>query len=169
MWNLSKRKMSEIFRGEGSSTAKLTKKDVIEIKKRLINNEHPKDIAIDYPVDWTQISAIKTGKHWSHVKVEGFKPARDEKYRQYKLTKEDVIEIKRLLAKEELTQARIAELYGVSIYTISDIKRGKVGEIPYHESEHSNYRSWPSRKTGQRLHGGIPAQKISRFSNYSLG
>jgi len=39
------------------------------------------------------------------------------------LTERDVIQIKLLLKEGKLTQKEIADMFGVSVYTISDIKR----------------------------------------------
>jgi len=41
----------------------------------------------------------------------------------HKLTERDVIQIKLLLKEGKLTQKEIADMFGVSVYTISDIKR----------------------------------------------
>lgn len=46
---------------------KLSIDDVIEIKKRLSNKEFHKDIAKDYGVSISQISAINTNRKWKHV------------------------------------------------------------------------------------------------------
>lgn len=41
------------------------------------------------------------------------------------LSEDDVLEIRRLIADGNMTQPQIAERFGVSRYTICDIKRGK--------------------------------------------
>jgi len=49
-----------------------------------------------------------------------------ENHPQHKLTEEQVIQIKLLLKEGILTQQEIADMFGVSRITISDIKRGKI-------------------------------------------
>lgn len=52
-------------------TSKLTEEQVIEIKQRLISWEQWDKIAIDMNVRPATISAIKSGKSWKHIHVEG--------------------------------------------------------------------------------------------------
>lgn len=54
------------LKGEKNSQSKLTKKDVIEIKKRL-ENETLTAISKDYDISISVISKIKLGKAWKHV------------------------------------------------------------------------------------------------------
>ena len=54
-------------RGENSGNAKLTLRDVIEIKARLASGESPKDISKFYGVVSCTISAIKHKRLWRHV------------------------------------------------------------------------------------------------------
>lgn len=48
--------------------AKLTEKDVLEIRKLLSKGKYQKDIAAAFNVQQSAISAIKVGKHWGHIK-----------------------------------------------------------------------------------------------------
>lgn len=56
-----------ILRGEDVGTAKLTNKNVLEIKKRLISGEKQADIAKDYLVHASTISLIHRNKFWRHI------------------------------------------------------------------------------------------------------
>lgn len=47
----------------------LSKNDVIDIKKRLFDNETCKDIANDYKISRECVSSIKTGRTWSWLKI----------------------------------------------------------------------------------------------------
>lgn len=55
--------------GVNNSCSKLTEKQVVEIKKRIKDNESNMIIAKDYHVSRTLISHIKNGKLWSHIKI----------------------------------------------------------------------------------------------------
>lgn len=54
-------------RGEKSSRAKLTEKEVLEIIKRLKNAENMHQIANDYNVDYSAINSILVHKNWKHL------------------------------------------------------------------------------------------------------
>lgn len=53
--------------GEKHHNAKLSKDDVINIKTRITNGELQKDLAREYGMSTSQISAIKVGKCWRDV------------------------------------------------------------------------------------------------------
>lgn len=53
--------------GENNHKAKLTESDVIEIRKRLKNNEFQKTIAKDYGVSATTIGHISRNESWRHI------------------------------------------------------------------------------------------------------
>lgn len=63
----TKQKLRDIFSGEKSSNVKLTTKDVIQIKKDLINNVNINLIANNYNVHPKTIKDIFCGKTWKHV------------------------------------------------------------------------------------------------------
>jgi hypothetical protein len=58
-------------KGENNNSAKLTKKDVMEIKTALLNPYFGinKDLARKYAVAPVTISNIKKGRIWAHVKI----------------------------------------------------------------------------------------------------
>lgn len=62
--NLNSRK------GSKNCKAKLSEENVIQIKKRLLNKEKVKEIVKDFPVGITTIRNIKTGRSWTHIKIE---------------------------------------------------------------------------------------------------
>lgn len=45
----------------------LTKKQVIEIKQKMADGAKNKDLALEYGMSPSQISAIRTGKSWAHI------------------------------------------------------------------------------------------------------
>lgn len=57
--------------GEGNGKAKLTKEEVIKIKKEILSESSRSlaQIARQYGVDWTTVSCIKRGKSWKWLKV----------------------------------------------------------------------------------------------------
>jgi len=56
-------------RGEEIGTAKVTEKQVREIKIRLKNGETPFQISKDYPIGKDAIYRIKWGRRWTHVEI----------------------------------------------------------------------------------------------------
>jgi len=62
-------KMTKRIEGEKHYNARLTEKQVIEIKERLQKGERNINIAKDYDVTNHHISAIKTGKKWKHITI----------------------------------------------------------------------------------------------------
>lgn len=58
-----------IPKGENRYNSKLTPEDVVEIKKRLKNNETCSNIAKDYPISRSGIYEIKKEKNWKHIKI----------------------------------------------------------------------------------------------------
>lgn len=111
------------------TNAKLSREQVIEIKKLLVAGNHTQyEIADKFGVTRDTVKCIKTGKSWSHVKVDGFTPS---KYSMNgmdnpvsKLNYDDVIKIK-LMLKDGVKQQDIADLFNVNRSTIYKIKTGK--------------------------------------------
>jgi len=64
-------KRKRTAKGEKSGKSKLTKQQVIEIKKRLLNYQWGDDIRIakDYNVDRSCINNIKNGRTWKHLNL----------------------------------------------------------------------------------------------------
>lgn len=61
-------KENKVSAGENNPKAKLTEKDVRDIRQRLSNGEDPKDIGKLYKVHRNSIAAIRDGKTWKDVK-----------------------------------------------------------------------------------------------------
>jgi len=61
-------KHGRIPRGDQSKRAKLTEAQAKEILRRCARGEHPKQIALDYPVGWWTIESIKRGDSWAHLR-----------------------------------------------------------------------------------------------------
>jgi hypothetical protein len=54
-------------RGEKHSQAKLTEKQVVEIKSKIIQGCRNIDLAIEYNISAKNISNIKTSRRWAHI------------------------------------------------------------------------------------------------------
>lgn len=65
-----KEKLRELYSGEGSITAKLTKSDVVHIRYRFLNGERQADISKDYPVTRQTIYDIVRGRRWQNVPMD---------------------------------------------------------------------------------------------------
>ncbi|MDI6840449.1 MAG: hypothetical protein QMD71_06360 [bacterium] len=111
---------------------KMSEKEVKMIKLMLEVGCKNSYVAREFGISPGAVSDIKHGKTWAHVKLEDdwerpeppAKPYKPEgKPRNAKLGKEQVARIKLLLGKG-YTNVELAERYGVSEETISDIKRG---------------------------------------------
>lgn len=57
-------------RGEKHGGAKLTDAQVMQIKRRYANGELQKTLAVEFNVDFRNISSIVTGASWKHVILE---------------------------------------------------------------------------------------------------
>jgi 5-methylcytosine-specific restriction endonuclease McrA len=55
--------------GEKVKVSKLKEKDVIEIKKRLLNGERATHLGREFGVDEKAIRSIKTNQTWKHVQI----------------------------------------------------------------------------------------------------
>ena len=115
-----------LFNTHGTQTqSKLTEVQVLDIWELLEENRLSyRQIAECFDVSVKTIQKIKYGKAWR--KVTGYKVTSTKPTRRYwsKLTVKQVSEIKALLRERRLSVREIAELYGVSKWTIRDIKRG---------------------------------------------
>lgn len=65
-----KQKLRDLYSGEGSLTAKLKKKDVVEIRYRFLMGERQIDICKDYPVGPQTIYDIVHGRRWKSVPMD---------------------------------------------------------------------------------------------------
>ena len=62
-----KRRNGKTQRGEQSRSARLTEKDVLEIRQRYAAGEHSGPLSIEFGVTPTSIRAVSSGKSWKHI------------------------------------------------------------------------------------------------------
>jgi DNA-binding CsgD family transcriptional regulator len=111
-------------KGENKSWAKLSEKDVCDIKKMFVENISSTEIANKYKVSVGTISNIRSGRAWKDVcpNVKWYNPERRKANR--KILAED-IPIIRTMFKENMTDTQIAKIYGCNRGTIFQIRCGK--------------------------------------------
>lgn len=63
----SKKRLSKYFSGEKSTSVKLSRKQVIEIRIRSLNGEVQREIAKDYPVTYQTVNDIIRGRRWKSI------------------------------------------------------------------------------------------------------
>jgi group I intron endonuclease len=129
-------------RGERNATTNLKDAEVLEIKL-LLNKQKElglsnKEIYEKFGINRGILDHIKRETSWDHIKVEGYNPH----FRDKKLDKEKVFEIKNMLVKG-VKQSEIENLYGISSTHISAINN----EIVWKEVI---VDSWESRKNEKR-------------------
>jgi uncharacterized protein (DUF433 family) len=114
------------LRGEGAATAKLTRRQVLEIVRRCQAGERYGTVARDFPVGKSQVARIMRGGAWAHVTGIESGPGRPrgEDFESAKLTRTDVLEIVRRYDAGE-TQMSIARDFPVSQSAVSKIVRGE--------------------------------------------
>jgi len=107
---------SHRFRGEKNTNSKLTDEQVIEIRRNYIKYDlKVKDISNEYGICRRTVENLLTGKSYKHL------PYNMKRLKKFKLTDEQVIEIRKLYNTLEYTQKQLAELFKVSRSTIKDI------------------------------------------------
>ncbi len=117
--------------GSKHHNAVLKEEDVIEILKMIKDGYRAKTIAFLYNVKPSNISALKCGKSWRHISridytiTPAVSKPKIPKGKHSKLTDNKVIEILDRLADGE-KQTAIAEFYGVTPPTISNINCGAI-------------------------------------------
>lgn len=110
-----------------SKPSKLKDVDIIKLKEMLRDGIQHRIIAEKFNVNPSNISMISTGKTWSHVEVEGFTPIirkGGELSPSSKLTKEVVIEIKKML-EQGINGNEIARIFNINKSAVYDIKQGR--------------------------------------------
>lgn len=125
--------------GENNVGAKVTEKEVIEIRKKCATKQYTLvELAKEYNVTPKTIKYIVNYDTWKHVIVDGaptkykrFKPQKliesnsGENAYNNKLTKRDVLQIRRLYKNTECTQKELAKKFGVNSRHISRIVNKK--------------------------------------------
>jgi hypothetical protein len=114
------------YHGGRGSHRLLSRKEASEVKKRLADGDYYtfETLGQRFGVNKTVISNIAQGKTYTDVPGG---PVKKGKYRpNLKLTYEDVVNIKRTLVTDpDMSYIGIANQFGVSEYTISDIALGR--------------------------------------------
>lgn len=102
--------------GERNAQAKLTEQDVEKIRAMSRDGQTQRSIAQAVGISLMQVNRIVRGLRWAHSATK--RPA------MARLSERDVAEIRAIAAAGALSQARLAQLYGVSQMQISRIVRG---------------------------------------------
>lgn len=133
----TKKFLSERQIGELNHSSILTDDEVKDIRLLLkFSSLTQKEIADLYNTKFQNISNIKLNKSWKHVVINeieelpnNLKISSDEiiknREHKYRLTIDEVVEIKNLLRDKNLMQKEIARIFNVNPVAISDIKRGR--------------------------------------------
>lgn len=112
--------------GEKVNGAKLTEKQVIEIKKLLAAGAKQREIAEKFNVSRESISRIQKGIVWSHVEVAGFTPFKrspEGAKGNSRISEDDVRTIRKLHSTGKYSYQSLARIYGVSDKNISMLVR----------------------------------------------
>jgi DNA-binding XRE family transcriptional regulator len=110
------------LKGEKNKNSKINETTVKEIR---LSKDSAKILAKKYGVGRSQITRIRNGDSWGHIKENILKKGenhRGEKNSQAKLTEKQIKEIR---AIKDLSQDKIAKIYGISQTTISEIRLNK--------------------------------------------
>ncbi len=105
--------------GERNGGSKLTQAEVVTIRERHAAGETRKDLALEYGLAVSSVGRIVTGQKWPHA------PGPIVEKASGRLSREDVIEIRRLYREEKLFQWKIAERFGTTPGNISSIVLGR--------------------------------------------
>lgn len=121
----TKTKMSEARTGKyyKRSTDVINEELAIKIKTKLINNEHPSEIANELNIRYGIINNILSNNTWSHVKVDGWDEWRTSRKTYTRLSKKDHEKIYKLYKSNKYTKYELAELYGKGVKMIEKILR----------------------------------------------
>lgn len=132
----TREKISKGCRGENAGTAKLTAKDVKEIKRLIVEGDMTlKEIGEKFDVTKNAISSIRKGKSWKHVTLDKLdQPLSNFSNKELglgvelsgKLTKDDVKTIKNLLKNTNLTHQEIADKFPVCRQLVTQINNHKM-------------------------------------------
>lgn len=68
----TRRKIGESFQGSKSKFAKIDERSAEEIKRRLISSETQRSISDSTGLSYSIVSAIRAGRTWTHVFVDGW-------------------------------------------------------------------------------------------------
>lgn len=117
--------------------SKLSEKDILDIRQLAAENEFPlHEIADAYNIDTTYVSEISKGTCWPHVagprtdkkhtRASLSQFPKGENHHQAKITEQQVIGIRNLIAEGVLTQGEIGAMFGIDQTQVSDIAGGEI-------------------------------------------
>jgi DNA-binding CsgD family transcriptional regulator len=112
-------------RGEQQGHSVLTRRDVERIRELYASGEHIQaELAEMFGVSKSAISLVVRGENWRHVggPISNI-PARGEACYNAKLTRDDVVEIRRLYATGGYSYREIGEMFGISPVSAFDVVR----------------------------------------------
>jgi hypothetical protein len=115
----------DIPKGMERPNATLTDEDVVKIKQLLIQRVSSREIGRQMSISSHIVDAIKKGRSWTHVHVEGFSPFvydhKGESVRTAKLNKDKVVNIRELHATGEYSFSELGRMYSISPSSIRDV------------------------------------------------
>lgn len=111
-----------IAKGEKQGSSILTEEIVIKMKKAYMEGKSISDIKKLFDLKKSTVEAVLQERNWKHVKVDGYKYKKNVKMKN--LTKDVVLEI-RVCYNKGMKMIQIAEKFGVSRNTVSNIVRRK--------------------------------------------
>ena len=115
--------------GERNGSAKLTGEQVLEICDLYLSGKwSPPRIAKKLDINENSVDRVICGSNWQHLISSELREKLDrmrEKYKRGKLSFEDAASIRRSLQENLHTRQQLADIFGVSYWTIYDIVRGK--------------------------------------------
>lgn len=107
------------LKGENAPRVKLTDSIIIEIRNSKVTSA---ELMKKYNISHSQIVRIRNGDAWGHIGGNILTKGENRKGINAKLTEEQVREIRLI---ENMSQSKIAELYGIKQTTVSEIKLRK--------------------------------------------
>ncbi len=111
-----------VAKGERQGSSILTEDIVIKMKKAYMEGKSISDIRDLFDLKKSTVEAVLQERNWKHVKVKGYKYKKNNKMKN--LTKEVILEI-RMCYNKGMKMIQIAEKFGVSRNTVSNIVRRK--------------------------------------------
>lgn len=115
-------------RGENHPQVKLKEKDVRAIRERIKNGERQADLAREFGVKFSTVSAIRFERTWKGIGPDTASyplQNKGERHPVAKLTKKDVRAIRERLRRNGKNSKALQKEFGVSKTTIADIKAGR--------------------------------------------
>jgi predicted XRE-type DNA-binding protein len=106
------------------TSARLEPMEVLEIKEKIINGESLQELSLEFLISVPVLSSIKHNKIWKTIGPDVSK-YKNQIPTWFKLSTNDIIQIKILLRDKKLSQFIIADMYEIDQSMVSKIKTGK--------------------------------------------